>query len=166
MKRNLVILVVTLYVHWNLVVLFLLTVNSKPKTLLLVNIPSRVFFRTDSIFHSVGVTSNDTTKDTLKILSKFSIVKKQNILWIKYRWAAPDKRALIRNKVEPGWTIRALFLQGRVIGPSEASSQAFKYKERRRKSPMSIIRGWRRFDKKYLMPFFIQTRNSKVAMCF
>lgn len=50
---------------------------------------------------------------------------------------------------------------GRVIGPSEASSQAIKYKSRRGKSPMSIIRGWRRFDKKYLMPFFIKERDSK-----
>ena len=46
--------------------------------------------------------------------------------------------------------------------PSEASSQTIKYQARRTKSPMSIIRGWRRFDKKYLMPFFIRTGDPKV----
>lgn len=50
---------------------------------------------------------------------------------------------------------------GRILMPSEASSQTIKYKARRTKSPMSIIRGWRRFDKKYLMPFFIRPSDSK-----
>ncbi|XP_065669729.1 sodium/hydrogen exchanger 8 isoform X2 [Hydra vulgaris] len=50
---------------------------------------------------------------------------------------------------------------GRIVGPSEASSQTIKYKARFGKSPMSIIRGWRRFDKKYLMPFFIRKNDSQ-----
>ncbi|XP_066925073.1 sodium/hydrogen exchanger 8-like [Clytia hemisphaerica] len=50
---------------------------------------------------------------------------------------------------------------GRITMPAEASNQSRIYQQRRRKSPMSIIRGWRRFDKKYLMPFFIRTNDSK-----
>ena len=52
--------------------------------------------------------------------------------------------------------------QGRVIGPSEASQQNNRYRARRNKPPMSIIRGWRRFDKQYLMPFFIRSTSAKV----
>jgi len=66
----------------------------------------------------------------------------------------------VQNK-SPRSSISKSLAMGRVIGPNEASSQAIKYKARSRKSPMSIIRGWRRFDKKYLMPFFIRTRDSK-----
>eukprot|EP00794_Sanderia_malayensis_P004647 gene4647-5255_t len=45
---------------------------------------------------------------------------------------------------------------GKVVGPNLASKQMSQYRERSRKSPMSIIRGWRRFDRKYLIPFFLR----------
>ncbi|XP_065061807.1 sodium/hydrogen exchanger 8-like isoform X1 [Rhopilema esculentum] len=59
------------------------------------------------------------------------------------------------RKTNKGFVSKSLGL-GKVVGPHHATKQMSQYRERNRKSPMSIIRGWRRFDRKYLIPFFIK----------
>jgi len=59
------------------------------------------------------------------------------------------------RKQTKGFVSKSLEL-GKVVGPHRATKQMSQYRERNRKSPMSIMRGWRRFDRKYLIPFFIR----------